>query len=205
MGKAPRYRPGVSRGLGLYPRWWTLCQARRDHNPASGAGPEVEAKIAREAERATAALRAFLSGVLVRSQILSEAGPDLVATLTRLQESWDELDTRMRETDEAKETLEESASRVGELGWRLGVELPQAGEAAIHVLQTKLREAERAEQASKGAPAELDRLKRDEAEIDDELVGQMAALDALERALSVLDEGEVEARHRGRNPHATCT
>ena len=176
-----------------FTRWWTLRQARRDHNPGSGAGPEVDAKIARESEGATAALRTFLSGVPVRPQVLSEAAPDLVATLTRLQESWEELDTRMREIDEAKETLDESASRVGELSRRLGVELPQAGEAAIHVLQTKLREAERAEQASKGARAELDRLKRDEAEIDGELVGQMAALDALERALSELGGGEVEA------------
>jgi uncharacterized protein YhaN len=87
----------------------------------------------------------------------------------------------------------ETATERGDLSTSFPTpKLPQAGEAAVHVLRTKLRDAERAEQASKGARAEMDRLERDEAEIEGELVGQTEALDGLVRALGALGEGEVE-------------
>ena len=135
----------------------------------------------------------FLSGLPVRSDDLIEAGPEVVTALTRLQELLEELDTRARETEKAKATLERIDDRLVELGHQLGVELPRAREAAIHVLQTQLREAERAEEASRVAGAELERLNQREAELKAELVNETQALQSLDQVLRVLGGEDVEA------------
>ena len=192
-------------------RWWTLRQARRvsgssagsgsGTGPGSGAGsgpragPSADADVtlAHESEQATVALRNFLSGLPVRPELLVEAGPDFVTTLTRLRESLEELDTRTRESDEAKAALEGIDDRLVELAEHLGIELPTASAAAIHVLQTRLREAERAQEASKGARAELNRVKSHEAELKEELAGRTQTLDALDRLLGTLGEKDIGA------------
>ena len=122
-----------ARGLGAFlalaasmacARWWTLRQARRNRDPGEGARSDAGATLARESEEASAVLRDFLSGLPVRSEALAEAGPEFVTTLSRLQESLEELETRRRETEETKATLERVDDRIVELAQHLGIELP---------------------------------------------------------------------------------
>ena len=197
----PTVAPWV-RGLGVFlalaasmacARWWTLRQARRNGDPGEGARSDAGATPAGESERAAVVLRDFLSGLPVRSEALAEAGPEFVTTLSRLQESFEELETRTRETEEAKATLERVDDRIVELAQHLGIELPQAGAAAVHVLQTQLREAERVKEASKGARAELDRVERREAELEAELASRTETLQSLDQVLRTLGWW----RHRG--------
>ena len=173
-------------------RWWTLRQARRDGAVGEGASSDEGSRLAQESEEEAALLGSFLSGLPVRSDVLAEAGSEFVATLTRLQELLEELDTRARETEEAKATLQGTDDRLTELGHQLGIELPPASPAAIHVLQTQLREAERAQEASKGASAELERLSRREAERKAELASRTGALQSLDQALRALGGENVE-------------
>ena len=191
-----------ARGLGAFlalaastacARWWTLRQARRNRDPGEGARSDAGATLARESEEASAVLRDFLSGLPVRSEALAEAGPEFVTTLSRLQESLEELETRSRETGETKATLERVDDRIVELAQHLGIELPQAGAAAIHVLQTQLREAERAKEASKGARAELERVQRREAGLEAELASRRQTLQSLDQVLRTLGREDIEA------------
>ena len=191
-----------ARGLGAFlalaastacARWWTLRQARRNRDPGEGARSDAGATLARESEEASAVLRDFLSGLPVRSEALAEAGPEFVTTLSRLQESLEELETRRRETGETKATLERVDDRIVELAQHLGIELPQAGAAAIHVLQTQLREAERAKEASKGARAELERVQRREAGLEAELASRRQTLQSLDQVLRTLGREDIEA------------
>ena len=172
-------------------RWWTLHQARRHGTP--GEGSEAGDRIARESEEAAAGLRDFLSGLPVRSEVLAEAGPELEATLTRLQELLEELDARAFETDQAQATLEGIDHRLAELTQDLGVELPPGREPAIHVLQTQLLEAERAKEASKGARSELDRVNRHLAELEGELASRMQTLRSLDEVLRTLGDEDIAA------------
>ena len=197
----PMVAPWV-RGLGVFlalaasmacARWWTLRQARRNGDPGEGAGSDAGATLARESEEAAAVLRDFLSGLPVRSEALAEAGPEFVTTLSRLQGSLEELDTRTREAEEAKGTLERVDDRIVELAQHLGIELPQAGAAAIHVLQTQLREAERAKEASRGARAELERVERREVELEAELATRTETLQSLDQVLRTLGGDDIEA------------
>jgi len=175
-------------------RWWTLHQARRHGGVREGSGSDAGSRLAQESEEAAALLGNFLSGLPVRSDVLAEAGSEFVATLTRVQELLEELDTRARETEEAKATLEGIDNRLTELDHQLAIELPPASPAAIHVLQTQLREAERAQEASRGASAELERLSHREAELKTELDGRTQALQSLDQALRALgDENVVDA------------
>jgi len=169
-------------------RWWTLRQARRDGAVGEGAGSDAGSRLA----EAAALLRNLLSGLPVRSDVLAEAGSELVATLTRLQELLEELDTRATEAREARATLEGIDDRLTELGHQLAIELPPASPAAIHVLQTQLREAERAQEASRGASAELERLNRREAELKAELASRTQALQSLDQALRALGGEDFE-------------
>ena len=174
-------------------RWWTLRQARRGTNPGDGARSDAGATLTRESAQAAAVLRDFLSDLPVRSEALAEADSEFVTILSRVQESLEELDTRTRETEEAKATLDGVDERIVELAQRLGIELPQAGAAAIHVLQTQLREAERAEEASSGARAELERVKRRKAELEAELASRTQTLQSLDQMLRTLGGEDVDA------------
>jgi len=174
-------------------RWWTLRQARRHGAPGEGAGSAAGARLARESEKAAAVLRDFLSGLPVLSEVLTEAGPEFVATLTRFQELLEELDTRARETDEARATLERMDDRLTELTQHLGIELPHGREAAIHVLQTRLLEAERAKEASRGARAELDRVNRHLADLKTELSSRTQTLQSLDQVLRTLGGEDIAA------------
>ena len=174
-------------------RWWTLRQARRDNDPGEGAGSDAGATLARASEEASTVLRDFLSGLPVHSEALAEADPEFVTTFSRLQESLEELETRRRETEETKATLEGVDDRIVELAQHLGIELPQAGAAAIHVLQTQLQEAERAKEASKGARAELERVQRREAELEAELASRTETLQSLNQVLRTLGGEDIEA------------
>ena len=120
-------------------------------------------------------------------------GPEFVTTLSRLQESYEELETRRRETEEAQATLERVDDQIVELAQHLGIELPQAGAAAIHVLQTQLLEAERANEASKGARAELERVQRSEAGLEAELASRRQTLQSLDQVLRTLGGEDIEA------------
>ena len=191
-----------ARGLGVvvalaasmaWARWWTLRQAHRDGAVRKDSGPDAGARLTREAEEATAVVRDICSGLSLRSDVLAEAGPEFVMTLTRLQELLEELDTRAGEMNEANATLERIDERLTELGHRLGVELPPAREAATHVLQTRLREAERAQEASSGAGAELARLTQREGELEEELASRTQALQTLDQQLLELGGEDVEA------------
>ncbi|MEE8558262.1 MAG: AAA family ATPase, partial [Myxococcota bacterium] len=187
---------GVSLALAAsmaWARWWTIRQARRKSAPRGGAGSDVGATLARESEEAAALLRDFLSGLPVRSEVLAEGGTDFVTSLTRFQELLEELDTRTNEADEARATLEGIDDRLIELAQHLGIELPRATAAAIHVLQTELREAERAGEASEGARTELDRLDRIEGELEAELATRTQTLESLEQRLRMLGGEDVEA------------
>ena len=190
------------RGLGVFlalaasmawARWWTLRQARREATPGEGAGSDAGAALARESEEAAVVLRNFLSALPIRSEVLAGAGPDFVTSLTRFQELLEELDTRTREADEARATLGGIDDRLIELAQHLGIELPQARAAAIHVLQTQLREAERAKQASEGARVELERASNSEAELKKELTRRTQALQSLEQVLRTLGGEDIEA------------
>ena len=174
-------------------RWWTLRQARRDGHTGEESGADAGARLARRSEEAAAALHAFLSGLPVRSEVLAQADPELVTTVSRIQESLEELDTRRREAEEADATLESVDGRFSELAQRLAIELPAAGSAAIHVLQTQLREAERAEEASSGARAELERVSRHEAELEAELAHRTRKLQSLDQLLRGLGGEDIEA------------
>ena len=174
-------------------RWWTLRQARRHGAPGEGAPSDTGARLARESEKAAAVLRDFLSGLPIRSEVLAEPGPEFVATLTRLQELLEELDTRGKERDEARATLERMDDRLAELTQHLGIELPHGGEAAIHVLQTQLLEAERAKEASKGARAELDRVNRHLAGIEADLASRTQTLQSLDQVLRTLGGEDIAA------------
>ena len=174
-------------------RWWTLRQARRNGDPGEGVRSDAGATLAEKSEQADAVLRDFLSGLPVRSEALAEAGPEFVTTLSRLQESFEELEARTRETEEAKATLERVDDRIVELAQRLGIELPQAGAAAVHVLQTRLRDAERAKEASKGARAELERVERRETELEAELASRTETLQSLDQVLRTLGSDDIEA------------
>ena len=196
----PAVGPGV-RGFGFFlavaasmvcARWWTLRQARRSAAPGEGAASDVNSTLARQSE-AAAVLRDFLSGLPVRADVLAEAGPEFVSTLSRLQELLEELDTRKREADEAKATLERTDAGLTELAQHLGIELSHAGAAAIHVLQVRLREAEKAKEVSTGARAVLDRVKREQAALEEELAAQTLTLESMDRVLRTLGEGELEA------------
>ena len=191
-----------ARGLGAFlalaasmvcARWWTLRQARRNGDLGEGARSDAGATLARESEEASTVLRDFLSGLPVRSEALAEAGPEFVTTLSRLQESYEELETRRREAEEKKATLERVDDRIVELAQHLGIELPQAGAAAIHVLQTQLLEAERAKEASKGARAELERVQRREAGLEAELASRRQTLQSLDQVLRTLGGEDIEA------------
>ena len=191
-----------ARGLGAFlalaasmacARWWTLRQARRNGDLGEGARSDAGATLERESEEASAVLRDFLSGLPVHSEALAEAGPEFVTTLSRLQKSYEELETRRRETEEAKATLERVDDRIVELAQHLGIELPQAGAAAIHVLQTQLLEAERAKEASKGARAELERVQRREAGLEAELASRRQTLQSLDQVLRTLGGEDIEA------------
>jgi DNA repair exonuclease SbcCD ATPase subunit len=172
-------------------RWWTLHQARHHGATREGSGSDAGPRLEQESEEAAALLGSFLSGLPVRSDVLAEAGSEFVTTLTRVQELLEELDTRARETEEAKATLKGIDNRLTELGHQLAIELPPASPAAIHVLQTQLREAERAQEASRGASAELERLSHREAELKTELAGRTQALQSLDQALSALGDKNV--------------
>ena len=174
-------------------RWWTLRQARRHGAPGEGAPSDTGARLARESEKAAAVLRDFLSGLPIRSEVLAEPGPEFVATLTRLQELLEELDTRGKERDEARATLERMDDRLAELTQHLGIELPHGREAAIHVLQTQLLEAERAKEASKGARAELDRVNRHLAGIEADLASRTQTLQSLDQVLRTLGGEDIAA------------
>ena len=190
------------RGLGVFlmvaagmacARWWTLRQARRHGAPGEGAPSDTGARLARESEKAAAVLRDFLSGLPVRSEVLAEPGPEFVATLTRLQELLEELDTRGRERDEARATLERIDDRLTELTQHLGIELPHGREATIHVLQTQLLEAERAKEASKGARAELDRVNRHLTGLKADLASRTQTLHSLDQVLRTLGGEDIAA------------
>ena len=173
-------------------RWWTLRQARRDGDPGAGA-ESAAVTLARQSEEADAVLRDFLSGLPVRSEALAEAGPEFVTTLSRLQESLEELDTRTREMEKTRATLKGVDDQIVELAQNLGIELPQAGAAGIHVLQTRLREAERAEETSRGGRAELERVKEHQAEIEAVLAGRTQTLEVLDQVLRRLGDEDIEA------------
>ena len=190
------------RGLGFFlmvtasmacARWWTLRQARHRGAPEEGAGSDTGARLARESEKAATVLRDFLTGLPVRSEVLAEAGPEFVATLTRLQELLEELDSRARETDDARATLERIDGRLTELTQHLGIELPHGRETAIHVLPTQLLEAERAKEASRGGRAELARINRHLAGLEADLASRTQTLQALDRVLRTLGGEDVAA------------
>jgi uncharacterized protein YhaN len=190
------------RGLGVFlmvaasmagARWWTLRQAGRQRASGEGAGSDVRDRLARESERAAAVLRDFLSELPVRSEVLAEAGPEFVSSLTRFQELLEELDRRKEEAAEAKATLERTEDEVVELGQALGLELPHAGAAAIHVLRDHLREAQRAKEASTGARTVLDRLKREEAELETAVATRAQTLESMDQVFRTLGKGDLEA------------
>jgi uncharacterized protein YhaN len=174
-------------------RWWTLRQAQRDSNPGEDTGADAGDRLARASEEAAAVLHAFLSALPVRSEVLAQAGPELVTTVSRIQESLEELETRRSEAKESEATLESVDGRIGELAQRLAIELPRAGVAAIHVLQTQLREAERAAEASSSARAELERVNHHQAELEEELASRRQDLQSLDQLLRRLGGENVGA------------
>ena len=178
----------------LLARWGTLRQATANRATGSRAF-QSDAALAPpgQFEAAVAALGDLLSGLPVRSHSLSDAGPELETAVTRLQELWEERDARTQERIEATRTLDETDRRLAQLGQTLGLELPRPGAAAMHVLHTKLREAEHVEELSKAAHTECDRLAIEEAAIGAELSTETESLDTLDRALGALGGGDVEA------------
>ena len=178
----------------LLARWGTLRQAASSRTAASR-GTESDAAPTPDGlyAAALAALRDFFSGLPVRSDSLTDPGPELVTALTRLQELLEEREARTRERTEAIQTLDDTHRRLADLGQRLELELPQPSAASMHVLRTKLREAEHAEEKSKSAAAELERLALEEAAVGTELSARTETLDRLEQALRRLGNGDVEA------------
>jgi uncharacterized protein YhaN len=178
----------------LLARWGTLRQAASNRTAAHGAsGPDPSLTLHGPYDAPAAALRDFFSGLPVRSESLTDPGPELVTALMRLQELWEEREARTRERTEAIRTLDAADRRLADLGQRLELQLPQPSAASMHVLHTKLREAEHAEENSKAARAELDRVALEESAIVTELSARTETLDRLEQALRGLGSGDVEA------------
>ena len=105
----------------------------------------------------------------------------------------DELDARTGEAARSGEAFDRAHERIGTVGRELGIDLPSDAAVAVHVLERKLREAERAEEASKSARRELESLQRVEDELRSELDAHTSELRSLEEALPRLHGDDVAA------------
>ena len=197
----------------LITRWWTMREAYARNGPgvsdnpeitggaAPGGGPEQgdatrtspTTAAATDMETARGKLLEVLGDLPVREDVLEEAGPELAATITRLQELMQDLEARTAEADDLNSSLKEASARIASVGAGLEIELPGEDSAAVHVLQSKLRDAQRAEESSISAARELDVLEATQQELRQELDERTRDLDLLEDAARRLGGEDVEA------------
>ena len=173
----------------LLSRWWTLREAFARSGPeepttsslgsstaaSPGTGDEPDGVAAAGAE-----LRGVLGELPIRDEVLEEAGTDLGAAVVRLQELLNDLDARSVEVEEIRGAFTSAKEQVATVGRDLGIDLPPDESAAVHVLQSKLRDAERADEAATSARRELENLDRAQRELRAELDEQIRQLDLLE-------------------------
>ena len=187
----------------LVARWWTLREAfirggaaassgaagSGDPGPPAGVHPEADDGV----ESAVQELRKVLGDLPIRDDVVEEARPELSVTVARLQELLDELDARTEEAERSRGAFDRAHERIATVGRGLGVDLLRDDSAAVHVLEKHLRQAEKAEEASKAARRELDGLERDQAEVRSELDAHTVELHSLEEALRGLGQDDVMA------------
>ncbi len=183
-------------------RWWTMREAfeRGERGGPSdfatvgdGAASQGVADDAEGVESAVRELRKLLADLPIRDDVVEEAGPELSVTVARLQELWDELDARTVEAERSREAFDRAHERIATAGRELEIDLPLDDSVAVHVLESKMREAERAEEASKSAHRELESLDRAQDDLRSELDAHTAELRSLEEALRWLGGGDVAA------------
>ena len=183
-------------------RWWTIREAfeRGERSGPSdsatvGAGGASQgvAGDAGGVESAVLELRQLLADLPIRDDVVEEAGPELSVTVARLQELLDELDARTVEAERSREAFDRAHERIATTGRGLGIDLPLDDSVAVHVLESKLREAEKVEEASKSAHRELESLDRAQDDLRSELDTRTAELRSLEEALRRLGDDDVAA------------
>ena len=173
-------------------RWWTVRSARRRGGIQTGEDRDDWA-AGEGSHGAEVHLRALLEGLPLRGDVLTDVTHQLVTTVARLQELLVEVEVRKEESDRTRGAIDETRERLVELGRRLEIELPQVEPAAVHVLESKLREAERAKESSKAAGLELQRLQRREEELEGELASNIDELRILEETLLAFGDGQIES------------
>ena len=197
----------------LLTRWGTMHEAfvrsGRDGSPdlsASG-GDHTSVGGTNDSETvasALAELRGIFADLPMRDEVLEEAGTELGVAVTRLQEILEDLSTRGVEAEALRLAFAAASERIATVGSGLDLDLPSDDSSAVHVLQTKLRDAERAEEASTSAGRELESLDRARQEIRLELDGQIQALSLLEDSARRLGGENIIAglEAAGRRQHA---
>ncbi len=188
--------------VALLARWWTMREA---YGRASGSGPagsppggglgppESDADGSETVASTLAQLRGVLGDLPIRDDYLQEAGAELGPVVVRIQELLDDLDARTVETVELRGAFTDAEGCLATIGGDLEIDLPSDDSAAVHVLQSRLREAERAEEASTSARRELESLDRSQQELRQELDGHTQELDRLEDAVRTLGGEDISA------------
>ncbi len=178
-------------------RWWTMKEtSARSGQEGSSQGRDPSTSTPRtESSEAETSIHDKLLDVFgdlpMREEVLQEVGPELAATITRLQELLQDIDTRIAETDDLTMALKKAREQIASVGAELGIDLPSEDSAAVHVLQSTLRESQRAEESSVSAARELEVLERSRLEIRQELDERTRDLNVLEDAARRLGQGDV--------------
>jgi uncharacterized protein YhaN len=175
--------------------WWTIHKAfeRGERGGPSDFATVGDGGASEGVESAVRELRKLLADLPIRDDVVEEAGPELSVTIARLQELLDELDARTVEAERSREAFDQVHELLATAGRGLGIDLPLDDSVAVHVLESKLREAERAEEASKSAHRELESLDRAQDDLRSELDAHTAELRSLEEALRRLGGDDVAA------------
>ena len=177
----------------LLTRWWTMREVfvRSGGDDSSDSPPEGGPGDSETVVSAVTALRGILGDLPIRDEVVEEPGPEMGAAVVRLQELLDDLDARAVEAEELRGAFASAGERIATVGSGLEIDLPSDDTAAVHVLQTELRDAGRAEEVSTFARRTLEGLERAQQEIRHELDERTRELDLLEDAVRKLGEGDV--------------
>ena len=170
----------------LITRWWTIREAS-----ARGGGEGSSAEGSETATSVRGKLLEILGDLPIREEVILEAGPELAATIVRLQELLQDIEARSAETDDLTVATKQAGEQIASVGAALGIDLPPEDSAAVHVLQATLRESQRAEESSVSAARELESIDRNRLELRQELDERTRDLNLLKDVARRLGDGEV--------------
>jgi uncharacterized protein YhaN len=148
----------------------------------------AEATATEEGMRRAAAAR--LEGLDLKAAAMADPDLETITALERLQDLLRDQRDRLRALQALAAREAEVAQEMSELGRELGLELSADASSSVHLLATRLRDAEARKVAANAARRELERLARERTRLDAERDRLVTARDQLRARLERLGSGD---------------